>query len=73
MLSQNTLKSYHKTQIDRERLNPAVHKWGFVDSQFGPLYVICERTLVKTEVMNTVLLCFIKIITLSLNSREIFG
>ena len=26
MLSQNTLKSYHKTQIDRERLAPAVSK-----------------------------------------------
>ena len=25
MLSQSTLKPYHKTQIDRERLNPAVN------------------------------------------------
>ena len=28
MLSQNTLKSYHKTQIDPERLAPAVYLVG---------------------------------------------
>ena len=32
MLSQNTLKSYHKTQIDRERLKPAVCNSHFENS-----------------------------------------
>ena len=32
MLSQNTLKSYHKTQIDRERLKPAVCIWNLIEN-----------------------------------------
>ena len=47
MLSQNSLKSYHKMQIDSERLTPAVH--AYCSLLMYCFYSKCKRK--KYEIM----------------------